>query len=916
MTRVAVEAAFGTTLADAVATGGTWTDITVRTEIQSSGISITRGAQDELADIQPGTCTLTLNNADGALTPENSASPYYPHVIDGVPLRVSVVTANTNLVLNPSFEGGSLDYWAWSTGVEVTAVGGLAQAGAQAARVAWSPSASDVFRTTVYGLTIGATHTASAYVYVPAGDPAVQIRMGGATSAASAVTDAYTRLTVTFVATASVMTLEVVPASTPAAGDLVYVDAVQVEEGAAASTLNRLTNSSFETDVTGWSSSGTPTVSRSTTRAQRGVASMLITWGGSAGQSVTSDNITGLTVGQVYTFSAYVWVPAGHSTVQLTQAGGAIGASSTQTNTWQQLTVTFTATATSHQVRIRPTGTPTAGHQVWMDAAKVEQGASATAYSALDAAQLHWRFWGVVNQWPVHWAGLATTVTVTATDVLAVLSRSEDQMRPMLVHEVLADEPAAYYPMDEPDDSTSAGDSSGQVGPESLAIQQNGSGGTLVFGAGTAPLGMAGAALLTPVSSANGKYLRATLGSAAQAASLTEQMTLEAWFSTSTAGRNILTVHSADSGYYLIVYLASATGFLTVESKQPGLAAVTTTAGATNLADGQLHHVLYDAATKALYVDGASIGAFAGILAVQDLSVLTVGASHTGANIWSGSISNVAVYFDSGISGSSLATEHHTAGTTGFAGETADDRTVRLVGYTGLTAGTLGTFSTGIAEQAALGQTALEHLRDVERTESGKLYASRSAPAVILQGRSVRYNPSSALTIVYADFEPGDFELAYDTQKVANTLVLTRPGGATQRMVHTASRAARGPMGRTLSTLATTDLVVTDLGHWHLERYSSPKVELRGVRIEAYTMGLSTYRTLMDADISTVFTVTTMPAQAPSSSMAVMVEGYREDIRHNQHAIQFHTSRADIDTVWVLNSASYSVLGSTTRLAY
>ncbi|MEV8548311.1 LamG-like jellyroll fold domain-containing protein [Streptomyces glaucescens] len=773
MTRVVVEVAFGTTLADAVATGGTWTDITGRTEIQSSGISITRGAQDELADIQVGTCTLTLDNSDGALTPENSGSPYYPHVIDGVPLRVGVVTATTNLVLNPSFEGGSLEYWEWSTGVAVTAVGGSVQVGTRAARVAWSPSASDVFRTTVYGLTIGATHTASAYVYVPSGDAAVRLRMGGATSSASAVTDAYTRLSVSFTATASVMTLEVIPASAPAAGDLVLVDAVQVEEGA-----------------------------------------------------------------------------------------------------------------------------------------------SATAYSALDAARLHWRFWGLVTQWPVVWAGLGATATVTAVDVLGVLSRAEDQMRPMLVHEILADSPAACYPMDEPGDSTSAGDSSGTVGPESLAVQQNGTGGALEFGTGTAPLGMAGAPLVTPASSANGKYLRASLGAAAQAASLTQALLVEAWFSTSTAGRNILTIASSDSGYYLILYLASATGFLTVESKQPGVAAVTTTAGATNLADGQLHHVLYDAETKTLFVDGIGVGSYAGILAVQDLSVLTVGASHTGANIWSGSISNVAVYFDTSLSGTSLATAHHTAGTTGFAGETAEERALRLVGYTGLGFGDLGTFSTGIAEQAALGRTALEHLRDVERTESGKLYASRDAASVILQGRSVRYNPSSVLTIAYVDFEPGDFELAYDTQKVANVLVLTRPGGATQRMVNAASRAARGPMGRTLDTLATTDLVVTDLGNWHLERYAAPRVELRGIRIEASTMGLSTYRTLLDADISTVFTVTDMPAQAPSSSMSVMVEGYREDIRHNQHSLQFHTSRADTDTVWVLNSASYSVLGSTTRLAY
>jgi hypothetical protein len=771
MTRVCVEAAFGTPLTEAVATGGTWTDITSRVDIINAGISITRGAQDELSQIQAGTCTLTLDNSDGALTPENASSPYYPNVIDGVPVKVSVATVTKNFLRNPSFEDGSVSTWDWPAGVEAFTVGTPVQSGTQAARIAWNASASDYFQSTVYGLTIGATCTASAYVRVPAGDVAVRIRMGGVTSSASAVNDAYTRLTVTFTATASVMTLQVIPSTTPAAGDIVFVDAVQVEEAAAA-----------------------------------------------------------------------------------------------------------------------------------------------TAFDST-AAELHERFWGMVNGWPVHWSGLYSKVTITATDVLGVLSRADEQMRPMLLQEVLLWGPNAYYPMDEDSAATSAGDVSGLTGPQSLAIQQTGAGGTLQFGAGTAPLGMPGAPLFTPASATAGKYLRAELGTAFQATSFTQQLLIEAWFSTSTAGRNILTIASPDRGYYLILYLASATGFLSVESKQPGVAASTVTAGATNLADGQLHHVIYDAEAQELYVDGVSLGAFAAILAVQDLSTLTVGASQNGSTLWSGSISNVAVYLDTSMSASSLA-DHYTCGMTGHAGETADERAHRLTAYVGLDFSDVGIFTTGIAEQAALGRTCLEHLRDVEATESGKLYASRGAPMVTLQARSVRYNPTSALSIVYADFEPDDFELAYDTQKVANVLTLTRPGGATQRMVHAASKAARGPIGRSVETLCTSDLVVTDLGNWLLYRYATPTSELRGVKIQANTMGQTTYRTLMAADISTVLTVTSMPDQAPAPSMSVTVEGYREDIRHNQHTIQFLTSRTVTDTVWVLDDPVYSVLGATTRLAY
>src|ERR671913_605901 len=113
MTRVCAEAAFGTTLQDAVTTGGTWTDITSRVDIENAGISINRGAQDELSQGQAGTCSLVLDNSDGAFTPEYTGSPYYPNVVDGTPLRVRVATVTSNFVRNPSFEDGDVSTWEW-----------------------------------------------------------------------------------------------------------------------------------------------------------------------------------------------------------------------------------------------------------------------------------------------------------------------------------------------------------------------------------------------------------------------------------------------------------------------------------------------------------------------------------------------------------------------------------------------------------------------------------------------------------------------------------------------------------------------------------------------------------------------------------------------------------------------------------
>lgn len=53
-------------------------------------VNIRRGRSDWQSRVSPSSVSITLDNGDGALTPGNPASPYYPHVRRGVPLRVVV----------------------------------------------------------------------------------------------------------------------------------------------------------------------------------------------------------------------------------------------------------------------------------------------------------------------------------------------------------------------------------------------------------------------------------------------------------------------------------------------------------------------------------------------------------------------------------------------------------------------------------------------------------------------------------------------------------------------------------------------------------------------------------------------------------------------------------------------------------
>jgi len=84
---IAFNAGYSTAVADRV-----WTDVSGYVLIARQQISITYGRGDELSVADANSCTLLLNNSDGRFTPARSASPHYPNVKIGRPLRVSVMT--------------------------------------------------------------------------------------------------------------------------------------------------------------------------------------------------------------------------------------------------------------------------------------------------------------------------------------------------------------------------------------------------------------------------------------------------------------------------------------------------------------------------------------------------------------------------------------------------------------------------------------------------------------------------------------------------------------------------------------------------------------------------------------------------------------------------------------------------------
>ncbi|MEV3946970.1 LamG-like jellyroll fold domain-containing protein [Streptomyces halstedii] len=534
-------------------------------------------------------------------------------------------------------------------------------------------------------------------------------------------------------------------------------------------------------------------------------------------------------------------------------------------------------------------------------------------------ARVRPRFWGTVNEWPVTWAGLNSSVTISATDLFKRLNR-QPALRSMLGMEVLTRDtltgrysfPAVYFPLSEPTESTSAGDVIGR-GASALAITQVGAGGVLEFGGDEVPETGETAPTFTPAGASAGQYLVGDLGPQTASDSATWLEHVQVWIKTSTPGRAICGMHDPALDCQLVLAL-NASGVLTVETTQDGSALTISTSSSNNLADDAWHHIVYDGSAKRVYVDGAPASGTLSAVSTQDIRTVYVGG-YRGGRLWSGQIAHVSLHLATGPCGATYATAY--GAVTGFAGESAGWRVERLARYAGVESVTIhGTTHDPIASQGPAGASVMSRLREVEATESGRLYAERDYFGLAYQSRDLRYNPdanSEVFTISYADLEPG-LELSDDDQKLCNEVEASRPGGATQTVTAPASVLAFGSYPQQLNILKTSDNSVTDAAYWLVSRYANPAPEIREIPIEAYTM--PNYLDILDADISSYFTVYDLPVQAPAASARVTVEGYTETIAEGSHLIQFRTSASSRDSVWILGDGMYSQLDYTTRLAY
>jgi len=691
-------------------------------------------------------------------------------------------------------------------------------------------------------------------------------------------------------------------------------------------STNMVTNPTMEAGTTDWAAAGTvvPVLTQSATHVQAGSQAMLVTWGtggtGPAAQTV----VHGLEIGEHYTASAYVWVPAGGSpAVRLGVTGLSTGTASSTTGAFQRVTYSFTATNTTHTLQVSPTTAATSGHQVWVDSVQVEKGAAATTFSATPA-QVFTRFDGYVNAWPTEWNGGINGIVetrITASDLLKKLGGLAP-MRSLLEEEMLALKPDAYYTLSEDTDATSAGDTSGH-GQQSMKVYQvSGAGGTIAFAADDGPgTDDLPAPRFTPFSLGQGKGLRADLRAS------TGTVVIACWLKTNLAGRDFLQIcnrFTGVGGAAFVLNVDSADGtlrgtaYLGEDGNSgdygggPGLT--------QNLADGKNHLVVVQLRdTGSVFanvdgVDGVAGFAFGSVVsdAVDLYDRIVAGGfkdptgSFSGANLFDGVLSHIWVKRMASMPDWTFAFSAGSGQT-----ESTTDRFLRLYGLLGLTGTVRGSTITQISAQVSGGKDPLQAFRDVAAVEAGLIFASRDGASLVMECRNFRYNLASSVTLDTLNFQE-DLRWSDDDQPMINDYTTRRDGGADQRVINQASidKYETVYADGDSQPWATDDDALA-VSQWTVANGADPPPRVTNVTVKVDATDL--WASVLGLDISHVITLDDLPPESPLPTARLHVEGYSETITVGSHTITFNTSPAEINDVWQLGVAGHSELGATTR---
>ncbi|MCI3272152.1 hypothetical protein [Streptomyces cylindrosporus] len=360
-------------------------------------------------------------------------------------------------------------------------------------------------------------------------------------------------------------------------------------------------------------------------------------------------------------------------------------------------------------------------------------------------------------------------------------------------------------------------------------------------------------------------------------------------------------------------------GSLGETSSSSSLIASISSAGIFN--DGLPHHIRLTVdpgatdSTFAVYLDGVSraSGTVSGIVvkAVRDVAVSWSLVSGGGVGTADQQLGFVTYWDGTGPTAAQMYNAY-----TGFQGEKAGDRIVRLAAESGYTASVAGesTFQRRLGIQGSKKLLAL--MNEASATNFGYLLDARDRAEVIHRGQSTLWNQPPGLTL---DFSAGlispPFKPVDDDKLTENDVSVQREFGSVPARVVQESGDLNvqdpedGGVGR--YDQAYTYSLQTDAQAWQVAGMRVHLGTYAGVRYTRITLNLANTRVyaliddILRLDVGDKIRLTTLPADHGPDAVDVLIAGYTESAGPDAWTITFNCVPGEPWTAAVTDSATY-----------
>lgn len=193
---------------------------------------------------------------------------------------------------------------------------------------------------------------------------------------------------------------------------------------------------------------------------------------------------------------------------------------------------------------------------------------------------------------------------------------------------------------------------------------------------------------------------------------------------------------------------------------------------------------------------------------------------------------------------------------------------------------------------------------------------------VIFQSRQARYNVSAPAVGIGGATEPQASRirlLATADQYLYASVTVTRSGGTPQTATSATTLASYGPRELVLSLETASDNESYALADYLLSLYDEPRLRIQEIELHGETAPATLWPIILDAEVQDRVTVTHQPPGGGAPIVReVRIESIALSVRGNAWSAVWTLSPSDTDDLnaWILENATYGLLGQTTRLAY